>query len=118
MVARHLRKSVSRVEATVLQPLTVLIVIHCHGNKDVVGVAHAHTTAVVATPREGRALLVTEAAAIYDLVVPTIVNRHTGIDVLGVNQKHASAGSTTLPRQLYVRVTQNNITDLHVSIRH
>ena len=70
---------------------------HCHGNKDVVGVAHAHATAVVATPREQRALLVKKAAAIYYLVVPTIVHRHIGIDVLGVKHKLASAKSTTLP---------------------
>ncbi|KAK2191691.1 hypothetical protein NP493_48g07017 [Ridgeia piscesae] len=87
---------------------------HCHGNKDVVGVAHAHLTAVVATPGERRALLVAEAAAIYYLVVPTIENRHIGFDVLGVNQKHASEVSTSLPWQLYLRVTQDNITDLHV----
>ena len=118
MVARHLKLMISRVEAMVMQPLTVLTGMHCHGNKDVVGVTHAHLTAVVATPREHRALLVTEAATIYDLVVPTIVHRHIGIDVLGVNQKHASAVSTTLPRQLYVRVTQDNITDLHVGKRH
>ena len=114
VVARHLRKSVSLVEAMVIQPLTILSVMHCHGNKE----AHAHATAVVATPREHRALLVAKAAAIYDLVVRTIVNRHIEIDVLGVNQKHASAVSTTLSRQLFVRVTQDNITDLHVGIRH
>ena len=122
MVARDLTTSVSLVEATVMQPLTVLTVMHCHGSKNVVGVAHAHLTVVVATPREGRALLMAEAAAIHYLVVPTIVPtivcRHSDIDVLGVNQKHASAVSTTLPRQLYLRVTQENITDLHVGIRH
>jgi hypothetical protein len=84
-----------------MQPLTVLTVMHCHGNKDVVGVAHAHLTAVVTTPGERRALLVAEAAAIYYLVVPTIVNRHRGFDVLDVNQKHAGDVSTTLPWQLY-----------------
>jgi hypothetical protein len=74
---------------------------YCHGSKYVVGVAHARATAVVATPREHRVLLVAEVAAIYYLVVPTIVNRHRGFDVLGVNQKHASDVSTTLPWQLY-----------------
>ncbi|KAK2139886.1 hypothetical protein NP493_6132g00005 [Ridgeia piscesae] len=37
VVARHLGKRVSHVEAMVMQPLTVLTVTHCHGNKDVVG---------------------------------------------------------------------------------
>ena len=37
VVARHLRKGVSLVEAMVIQPLTVLTVMHCHGRKDVVG---------------------------------------------------------------------------------
>ena len=59
---------------------------YCHGSKYVVGVAHARATAVVATPREHRALLVAKAAAIYYLVVPTIVNRYRGIDVLRVNE--------------------------------
>ena len=71
VVARHQRKSVYLVEAMVIQPLTVLTVMHCHGRKDVVGVAHAHATAVVATPREGRALLVAEAAFITWLFQPS-----------------------------------------------
>ena len=73
---------------------------HCHGSKDVVGMALAHAAAVVTTPREQRALLMAEAADIYYLVVPAIVNRHIVIDVLGVNQKHSSAVNTTLPWQL------------------
>ena len=34
-----------------LKPLPALIVIHCHGSKYVVGVAHARATAVIGTPR-------------------------------------------------------------------
>ena len=68
--------------------------------------------------RERRALLVAEAAAMYCMVVPTIVNRHIGTDLLGVNQKHASAVSTTLPWQLYLRMIHNNTTDLQFGRRH
>ena len=48
-----------------------------------------------------------EAAAIYYLVVPAVVSRHRGFDVLEVNQKHTSAVNTTLPWQLYLRMTHD-----------
>ena len=114
VVARHLRKGVSRVEDMVMQPLTVLTAMHCHGSKYVVGMAHAHATAVVISPLEHRALPVAEAAGIYYLVVPTIVNRHIGIDVLGVNQKHASAVSTTLPHIAPFHTSTVHRTGLHI----
>ena len=50
MIARHLRKGVSRVEAMVKQPFSLLIVMHCQGSKHFIGVAHARATAVVTTP--------------------------------------------------------------------